>query len=252
MFDINGKVAVVTGAASGIGLATVKMILAKGGKVVASDYNKEGLEKEMTSLEKDYEGKIGYIACDVSKEEQVKAMVDYTLEKFGRVDIAVANAGISGLCPLLDQSEEQWRHVLGINLDGVYYTDKYTIEQMVKQGEGGAVVNISSIAGITGLHMASAYGASKGAVRTMSKALACEFKPKGIRVNSVHPGNTLSGMVNKDIFGDDLINQLKAGGILGTAEDLAHAIIFCIENEFFTAQELVVDGGQLTTYAPDI
>ncbi len=244
MFDIKDKAAIVTGGASGIGLATVEMILAKGGKPVIADYNEETGKKEAARLG------VPFVKVDVSKEAEVKAAVDYVVEMYGHLDIMVANAGINPLGGLFEVSNDLYERAVGINQNGVFYCDKYAIDQMVKQGKGGAVVNVSSVSGIVGQANELAYNTTKFAVRGMTKSLALEFAPKNIRVNSIHPGCVLTGMVNEDVIGHDMmqlmlqLHPLSAGvGRIAVPEELAHAIVFAIENTFMTGAEVVVDGG---------
>ena len=244
MFDIKDKVAIVTGGASGIGLATVEMILAKGGKPVIADYNEEGGKKEASRLG------VPFVKVDVSNEAEVKAAVDYVVEMYGHLDIMVASAGINPMATLFDLTPELYEKAIGINQNGVLYCDKYAIAQMVKQGKGGAVVNISSVSGLRGQAYELDYNTTKFAVRGMTKALALEFAPHCIRVNSVHPACVLSGMVNADVVGEEMMVSMLANhpistgtGRIGVPEEIAHAVIFAIENTFVTGTEIVVDGG---------
>ena len=169
---------------------------------------------------------------------------------YGHLDIMVASAGINPMATLFDLTPELYEKAIGINQNGVLYCDKYAIAQMVKQGKGGAVVNISSVSGLRGQAYEIAYNTTKFAVRGMTKALALEFAPKNIRVNSIHPGCVLTGMVNEDVIGHDMmqlmlqLHPLSAGvGRIAVPEELAHAIVFAIENTFMTGAEVVVDGG---------
>ncbi|MDD4095271.1 MAG: glucose 1-dehydrogenase [Oscillospiraceae bacterium] len=243
MFDLKGKVSIVTGAASGIGLATAEAFAAKGGKVVLSDYNVEGgkaAEKKLLDQGAD----VMFVAADVSREEDVKNLVAKTVKKYGRVDIIVNNAGIGVLAATHELTFEQYNKVISINQNGVFYGCKYAIREMLKTG-GGSVVNVASILGFVGQAGAFAYNASKGAVNLMTKSLALEYAAKGIRVNSICPGYVESGMVNREALGDyydGLVAQHPAGR-LGVPEEIAHGIVFLCENEFVTGLNLLVDGG---------
>lgn len=250
MFKFEGKAAIVTGGANGIGLATVKMLLERGTRVVVADINEELLHKEVAALTNKFPNMVTSFVVDVSKEEDVKAMVQHAVDSFGRLDIMVANAGIGVSGSALEQSFETYKKVLEVNLEGVYLSDIEAIRQMVKQGEGGAVVNTSSIEGLVGDPNLSAYNSSKGGVRLLTKSLALEFAKNNIRVNSVHPGYIITGMVNKDTMGDAGLEYLKTLhpltkgiGRLGKPEEIALAIVFAIENSFMTGSEIVVDGG---------
>lgn len=250
MFEIRNKVAIVTGGADGIGLATVEALLRKGAKVILSDINKEKLHNEATRLSVEFHDDVTYKVTDVSDEEQVKELVQFAVDTYGHLDIMVANAGIGFGGDSLTTPTDMYKKVIDVNQHGVFYSSMEAIKQMVKQGTGGAVVNVSSILGIVGQSGALYYNASKGAVRLMTKSMALEFAKFNIRVNSVHPGYIITGMVNDDVMGEEGINALKmlhplAQGIgrLGAPEEISSAILLAIENTFMTGSEIVVDGG---------
>lgn len=252
MFEIKGKVAIVTGAADGIGLESVEALLKKGAKVVMSDINVNKLYTEVTRLKVEYDNDVTFHVADVSKEEEVKRVVDYAVEMYGHVDIMVANAGIGDGGQTHLTPTEDYMRCINVNQFGVYFSDKHAIAQMMKQGTGGAVINVSSILGMVGTAGVAAYNTSKFAVRGLTKSLALEYAPNNIRVNSIHPGYIITGLVNEDTMGKEAIEGLKmahplsAGlGRLGDPEEIAHAIIFAIENTFLTGQEIVVDGGYI-------
>ncbi|MGI6685315.1 MAG: SDR family NAD(P)-dependent oxidoreductase [Bacillota bacterium] len=243
MWDLKDKVAIVTGGASGIGLATVKALWEKCGKVVISDYNVEAgknLEREL--IQKGAEVK--FIAANVSEEESVENLVAETVKYYGRLDIMINNAGVGFLTPTHDLTFEQYNRVIAINQNGVFFGSKHAARAMLKTG-GGAIVNNASILGHVGQGEALAYNASKGAVNIMTKSLALEYAKKNIRVNAVCPGYIETGMVNKEALGDfyDSLVKLHPIGRLGRAEEIAHAIIFLCENEFMTGSSLIIDGG---------
>ena len=250
MFDINGKTAVVTGGASGIGLATVKALLAKGAKVVMSDINEELLKKECNELKKEFEN-VTYAVTDVSKEDQVKALIDIAVGTYGSVDIMVNNAGISPYGSLLmDESMGTFQKGFDINVNGVIYGAKHAIKQMIIQGSGGAVINTASIMGLLGSPYGTAYNGSKHAVIGMTKAWALEFASNNIRVNALCPAYTSTGMANEETLGKEQWEMGKklhpiaqALNRVAVPEEMAHAIVFMIENTFYTGQALVVDGG---------
>ncbi len=244
MFEIQGKVAIVTGGANGIGKEAVKAILKKGGIPVIADFNEDLGNQTAEELN------VEFVKVDVSDETQVKEMVSYVVEKYGHLDIMVANAGIGGGGSTLDLPTAEYEKYIGINQNGVFYCSREAIRQMVAQGTGGGVINVSSILGLVGSAGACFYNISKGAVRLMTKSMAVEFAPHNIRVNSIHPGYIITGMVNEDVAGAEGIEMLKSlhplsKGIerLGKPEEIAHAIIFAIENTFMTGAEIVVDGG---------
>ena len=244
MFDIKDKVAVVTGAGGGIGLATAKAILAKGGKVVICDILKQRGEEALKELDPK---RAAFMACDVSKEEDVKALVQFAVDKFGRLDVMVANAGLANeFLNGTDVSFEEYKRVIGVNQFGVMLCMKYGVAQMLKQGTKGAVVCTASIEGFIGEAHLLPYNATKGAVIQMVKSEALARAKNGIRVNAVAPGYVDTNLVNRKAMGDKRYDSLAAKhplGRLGTADEIAHGMIFCIENEFVTGTTILVDGG---------
>ena len=250
MFDIKGKVAIVTGAANGIGLETTKALLAKGAFVLMTDINKELLVHECTKLTNEYPMQVTCEMADVSDEYLVEHIVSKAVATFGHLDIMVANAGVGFGGSTHEDDTRNYHKLIDVNQHGVFYCDKYAIKQMVAQGGNGAVVNISSIEGIIGEAGLAYYNTSKWAVRGLTKSLALEYAPHNIRVNSVHPGYIITGMVNEDTMGEAGLEYLKAKhpitkgiGRLGAPEEIAHAVVFAIENTFMTGTEIIIDGG---------
>lgn len=245
MFDINGKVAVVTGGTSGIGYAAAEEILKRGGKVVISGRNAERGAKAEAGL-KEISADVVYRQCDTSNEDDVKAIVDFAVETFGSLDIMVNNAGIGAQAPVDQMSTSDWQSVIDINLSGVFYGTKYAAQQMKKQGNGGAIVNTSSIEGCVGDPMLPSYNAAKGGVNLLTQSSALALAKDNIRVNTVNPGYIVTGLVNEDTMGKEgmaYLTSLHPLGRLGTADEIAHGIIFLIENEFTTGTHLYIDGG---------
>ncbi|MCM3609927.1 SDR family oxidoreductase [Planococcus sp. MERTA32b] len=241
--DLAGKVAVVTGGASGIGLAAAKAYLAKGAKVVIADFNEEGGKKEAENLKSS--GEAAFVKVDVASEESVENMIKFAVDTFGTVDIIVNNAGIGALSETHELSYEDYHKVISINQDGVFFGAKHAIRHMMNNG-GGVVINTASILGSVGEAGAFAYNASKGAVNLMTKSLALQYADKNIRVNAVAPGYVESGMVSRDALGPEFYDQLVDKhpiGRLGRADEIAHAIIFLSENDFMTGATILVDGG---------
>lgn len=243
MFELKDKVAIVTGGASGIGLATVQAFVNKGAKVVIADFNEESgkaVEKELT----DKGANVTFIFVDAGDEQSVINLVNETVNTYGQLDIMVNNAGIGSLAETHELTYEDYQKVIKINQDGVFFGCKYAIREMLKTG-GGVIVNTASILGHVGEAGAFAYNASKGAVNILTKSLALEYAPKNIRVNAVCPGYVESGMVNKEALGefyDGLVARHPIGR-LGRAEEIAHGIVFLCENEFVTGCSLLIDGG---------
>jgi NAD(P)-dependent dehydrogenase (short-subunit alcohol dehydrogenase family) len=243
LISLNGKVAIVTGGASGIGLATAEAFGQKGVKVILGDYNeKTGKEAEKKLKEKGLE--VSFIQADMSNELSVEQLVSDAVQTFGAVDILVNNAGVGVLAATHELSFDDYNNVIKVNQNGVFFGAKYAIREMLKTG-GGSIVNTASILGHVGQAGAFAYNASKGAVNILTKSLALEYASQNIRVNAVCPGYVETGMVNKEALGDfyeGLVAQHPIGR-LGRPEEIAHAIVFLCENEFMTGSSLIIDGG---------
>ena len=240
---LTGKVAIVTGGASGIGLATVKAFLEKGAKVIIADFNEEGGQQAEQQL-KQGDAEVAFVKVDVASEESVEQLIAATVKRYGRVDIMVNNAGIGVLSVTHELTYEDYHKVVSINQDGVFFGAKHAIKNMLENG-GGVIINTSSILGSVGEGGAFAYNATKGAVNLMTKSLAIQYAEHKIRVNAVAPGYVESGMVSKEALGDfyDALVDKHPIGRLGQPEEIAHAIVFLVENEFVTGSTLMVDGG---------
>ncbi|PKG25840.1 NAD(P)-dependent oxidoreductase [Cytobacillus horneckiae] len=241
--NLDGKTVVVTGGASGIGLATVNAFIDKGSKVVLADFN----EQAGKTIEQQFknEGKeVKFVKVDVSDEQSIKNMVAETVNAFGQIDILVNNAGFGSMSPTHERSYEDYLKIVNVNQGGVFLGSKYAITEMLKTG-GGSIINTASILGYVAQAGALPYNAAKGAVVTMTKSLAVEYADKNIRVNAVAPGFIESGAVNKEALGDfyDGLVDKHPIGRLGRPEEIAHAIIFLAENEFITGTTVTVDGG---------
>jgi NAD(P)-dependent dehydrogenase (short-subunit alcohol dehydrogenase family) len=244
------KVAVITGAGSGIGKATSVLFAKQGAKVVASGLHKEDIEETVTTIKR-FEGEAMYFQTDVSVSKQVEQMIEKTIEKYGKIDILFNCAGVGysskySMGSVVDTSEDDWDSVHAINVKSVFFTCKYTIPYMREKG-GGAIVNCSSVHSIIGCG-ADAYSASKGGINAVTRALAVDNAKYNIRVNAVSPGPTETPMIadalkNKE-FREHLMNTVPLNRI-ATPEDIAHAVLFLASDEasFITGHNLVVDGG---------
>ena len=245
MFDINGKVAIITGGTSGIGYSTAEALLKKGGKVVITGRGVERGAKAADDL-KAISPDVEFYQADTSNEEEMKALVDYVVDKYGELNTIFNNAGIGVQATVDAISGDDWRKVIDINLSGVFYGVKYASMQMKKQGKGGVIISTSSIEGVIGDPILPAYCASKGGVNQLTKSAALALAKDGIRVNSVNPGYVETGLVNEKTMGKEAIDyliSLHPVGRLAQPEEIAHAVVFLIENEFVTGLSLVVDGG---------
>jgi 3(or 17)beta-hydroxysteroid dehydrogenase len=244
-----GKVALVSGGASGMGLSEATIFAREGAKVVVADVL-EAEGKQAADKIAAAGGQARFVRLDVTSEAEWDAAVKATVGAFGKLDVLVNNAGISGTYDSDMLSSAAWDKVMAVNAKGVFLGMKHVIPLM-KQAGGGAIVNISSISGFVGqdgVHMA--YNASKGAVRIMTKTAAVQFAPDGIRVNSVHPG-FMPPMRTSKTSADptwrakmlDAVPMKRAGRV----EEVAHAVLFLASDEasYITGTELVVDGGYL-------
>jgi NAD(P)-dependent dehydrogenase (short-subunit alcohol dehydrogenase family) len=244
-----GKVALVTGGASGIGRATALVFAKQGAKVVVADVSTQGGEETVRMIE-DAGGEALFVKTDVSRTHDVEAMVSKTVETYGRLDHAFNNAGIEGAqAPTAEYPKEAWDRVISINLTGVWLCMKYEIQQMLKQ-EGGTIVNMSSILGKVGFANSPAYEASKHGVIGLTKAAALEYATAGIRVNAVCPGFIETPMLERaGILADpelrEQIVNLHPVKRLGTPEEVAKAVLWLCSDaaSFVTGHALLVDGG---------
>jgi NAD(P)-dependent dehydrogenase (short-subunit alcohol dehydrogenase family) len=244
VFD--GRVALVTGGASGIGEACVHTFARGGAKVIVVDLNSELGEKTVASVR--LAGGNGiFLRVDVSSPEAVEQMIAETVKVFGRLDIAVNNAGIGGEQNLTgDYSIAGWRKVIDVNLNGVFYCMRYEIPQMIKQG-GGVIVNMASILGAVGFATASAYVAAKHGVLGLTKAAALEYASQGIRINSVGPAFIKTPLV-MDSLDEQMQAQiagLHAVGRMGEPQEVADLTAFLCSDQasFMTGGYYLVDGG---------
>lgn len=243
------KVGIVTAGGSGIGRASALAFAEEGAKVVVSDINDE-MGQETVNLIKEAGGEATYIACNVANEEEVVALVNGTVEKYGRLDWAHNNAGVGvPPVPIAESETSDWDRALQITATGMYYSLKHEIPAMLKSG-GGAIVNTASTAGLTGSENMAGYSASKWAVNGLTKSIALEYGQQGIRVNSICPGMTLTPAVEK--WEKETPEQAAAVknniplGRIGTPEDQANAAVWlCSEKAaYITGVNLAIDGGQ--------
>ncbi len=247
MFDLKGKVAIVTGASSGLGIVFAEALAEMGANVELAARRIEKLN-EVASKLKVLNVKARPFQCDVSKQEEVQALVDDVVKNFGRLDIIVNNAGVAALSPATDISVEEWNKVVSVNLTGVFLCARTAARQMIKQG-GGKVVNIASIYGAVGdVFPASPYYATKGAVINMTRDLAVEWAPFKIRVNAIAPGFFPSEMTEA-IFQDpgylEYIRKQTPLGRPGNPDDLKGAVVYLASpaSDYVTGQTIFVDGG---------
>ena len=246
-----GKSALVTGAAAGIGRATAALFAREGARLVVADINSDGLATLRDSLA-NVTDDVAVVTADVSKPVDARRMIDVAVERYGRLDIAIANAGIIPLASVLEATPDDWDEVMSIDGRGMFLTCKYAIEQMLING-GGAIVCLSSISGMAGQSRQSTYGPAKFVASGLTKHLAVEWASQGIRVNAVAPGTINTERVQQlpdEPGGLEYLEVVKAAhpmGRLGEPSEVANAILFLVSDEasFITGAILPVDGGFL-------
>ena len=237
------KTIIVTGGSKGIGEGIVNL-LAKENYNIVLNYNKseeaaKGIQKEFTELGKNVE----IFQADVSKREEVKKLVEFTIQKFEKIDVLVNNAGITQNKLFTEVTEEDWRYIIDNNLTSVFYMSQEVVPYMI-QRQSGCIINISSIWGIVGSSCESIYSVSKAGVDGLTKALAKELGPSHIRVNSIAPG-FIDTQMNQNIS-EEVVNEIKRETPLekiGKPEDIAKCVKWLIEDEFTTGQVISINGG---------
>jgi NAD(P)-dependent dehydrogenase (short-subunit alcohol dehydrogenase family) len=248
MAQFTGKVAVVTGGGSGIGRATALAFAKEGASVVIANRRRED-GQETVRLIKEAGGDALFVQTDVSREADVAALMERIRQVYGRLDYAFNNAGIEQTPrPLVEQTEEEYAHIMDVNVKGVWLCMKHEIPQM--RHDGGAIVNTSSISGVVGFATIPLYSASKHAVIGLTKCIALEYAHVGIRINALCPGPISdTGTFDRSFGGNEqATEQIRATlpqGRLGTVEEIAGTVIYLCSNTagFMTGQAVVVDGG---------
>ncbi|MBD3921624.1 glucose 1-dehydrogenase [Paenibacillus sp. PR3] len=245
---LNGQIALITGGATGIGRTTAIRFAKEGAKVIVTDINEAGANETAAQIKANGGEAIAF-RHDVSNEDNWKQIVEDAVKAYGTIDILFNNAGIYVIKPLFETSVDEWNRMLSINVTGVFLGMKHVIPVMAKQKKG-SVINASSIAGLTGAPGHTMYGASKGAVRIMTKDAAMEFATLGVRVNSIHPGYINTAMVE---YASETTKQSKEQlgqavspmGHVGSTEDVSNLVLFLASDEssYITGAEHVIDGG---------
>ncbi|OAB34882.1 short-chain dehydrogenase [Paenibacillus macquariensis subsp. defensor] len=243
---LNGKVAIVTGAGSGMGREEAILLAKEGAIVVLTDINEAAVQAVAEEIASNG-GEATAFAHNVASEEEWIKVVDGTIQKYSKIDVLVNNAGISLAVNMLDTTMDQWNRVMNINVASVFLGMKHVVPHM-KDNNGGSIVNISSIAGLTGGSGAGAYTASKGAVRMLSKAAAIDYGKFNVRVNSVHPGFIETPMSQEMVDNEKMLAWFLSQTALprvGKAYEVADAVLFLASDasSYITGVELPVDGG---------
>ena len=249
MRRLEGKVALITGAASGMGAVEARLFAEHGATVVLADVQDEAGEAIARAI-RESGGPAEYLHLDVSDEPHWVEAIAHIRGRYGQLDVLVNNAGIySGKTGLVeDYTEEDWSWVVAVNATGVFLGTRHASEAMKRNGTAGSIINVSSIYGLVGAPTEAPYPASKGAVRSFTKAAAVQLAPEGIRVNSVHPGfidtPQSAGLVDDPVERAKLVDRTPIGRI-GTSEDIAWGVLYLASDEssYVTGAEFVIDGG---------
>lgn len=251
MFELDGKVAVVTGAATGLGAAFAEAMAEAGADVACADIDAKGMKKTVAKIKKRGRKSIA-VLCDVSKEDNCVRLIEKTVETFGRLDILINNAGIveGEPKPVHECTTEAWNSVLAVDLNGVFYCTREALKIMVKQ-KSGKIINIASIFGLTGsghLFPVPVYNTAKGAVVNLTRELGIEYAPLGINVNAICPGFFITNIGGGKSYTpefDEMVSAFIPMGRQAQPEELKGAAIFLASaaSNYMCGQTLVVDGG---------
>jgi NAD(P)-dependent dehydrogenase (short-subunit alcohol dehydrogenase family) len=257
---LQGKSALVTGAAQGIGLACAAALAREGADVVIADVNAEAGGVALRQV-REAGAKAEFVSCDVSRKADVEKAVALAVSRFGRLDIAIANAGIVHATEFLDLEEADFDRVLAVNLKGVFLVGQAAARQMVKQGGGGAIVNMSSVNAVLAIPNQVPYVVSKGAVNQLTKVMALSLAPHGIRVNGIGPGTILTDLARKAVLGNreaerKILSRTPLGR-MGEPDEIGKVAAFLASDDasYLTGQTIYPDGGRLalnyTVAVPD-
>jgi len=251
MARVDGKVAIVTGGASGMGAADAEVLSREGASVVVADLN----EADGRAVAERVGGDAVFMKLDVTDEANWQQVIASTLEKFGRLDILVNNAGVLAMGTVVDTTLESWRMINAVNSEGVFLGCKHAIPAMVESG-GGSIINMSSVAAIHGQSFVAAYTASKGAVRALTKnvAMYCKEQKNGVRCNSIHPDGVATPMIvkvatGKDTASEEDIEKLRHVENICEPVDIANLVLYLASDEsrYVTGAEMLVDNGSTIT-----
>lgn len=245
---LNDKVAIVTGAARGIGKAIADKFVREGARVMITDVRKEQLDATASELRAS--GTVEALVADVTVADDARRIVDETVQRFGRIDVLVNNAGIASFEPFLEHTEQSWDQTMSVDLKGVFLVGQAVARQMVNQGDGGSIINMASTNGILGESLLAAYNAAKAGVILLTKTMAIELGPHNIRTNAVCPGFILTELAAEsgadESFITEYIKKIPLGRY-GKPEDVANLCAFLASDEssFINGAPIIIDGGQL-------
>jgi glucose 1-dehydrogenase len=257
---LEDKVALVTGAAQGIGLACAQAFAREGAKVFVADVNEDAGRREVLKMRSEG-AQASFVACDVSRKDQVDAAVRSVVDEFGRLDVLVANAGIVHAAEFLDLEEKDFDRVIGVNLKGVFLAGQAAARQMVKQGDGGSIINMSSVNAVLAIPNQVPYVVSKGGINQLTKVMSVALAARKIRVNAIGPGTILTELARTAVLGNkEAEKKILARtplGRMGEPAEVAQVAVFLASDEssYVTGQTIYPDGGRLalnyTVAVPD-
>ncbi len=247
---LKDKVAIVTGSTKGIGEACAYEYAREGAKVVVTGRTVELGQKVVKKIEDELGGEALFVQCDVSKSAEVQNLIEKTVERFGRLDIMLANAGTNAKSDFLDIREEDWDWVMDVDLKGTFLCGQYAARQMVKEGHGGVIINVSSVMAILGLKTQVHYCAAKGGINQLTKAMALSLIDYDIRVNAIGPGPILTELMQRVAENEELMNTVLKRtpmGRIGTCDEVARVAVFlaCEDSSFIMGQCIYPDGGRM-------
>ncbi len=246
---LEGRVAVVTGAGRNIGEAIARLLATEGAKVAVVDFD-PGRGDAVAKAIGEAGGQAASFVADVSNSDDVQDLITTVVERFGHIDILVNNVAVSDNRNILEITEEEWDHTIAVTLTAPFLMAKYAALRMVEQGSGGKIVNIGSTSGHRGRARAIAYSAAKGGVANLTRSLAFQLAPHGIRVNTVSPNKTGSAVGQQDVDPNRPITNLS--GRPGVPEDTARAVLFLVsdDSDFIIGQDIFADGGVMAMEIP--
>jgi NAD(P)-dependent dehydrogenase (short-subunit alcohol dehydrogenase family) len=256
---LDGKTAIITGGASGMGKSTVERFVDEGANVVIADFNEENGEATVSEIAAKGQGeKVRFIRTDVAQEQDIKAMIECATDSFGRLDIVFNNAGVGGaIGPVWDLEVDEWDYTFDVLVKGVFLGTKHAARVLRAQNDGGAIINTASVAGISGGCGPLSYSAAKAAVINLTRASAVQLAPDRIRVNAICPGFILTGLThNPDKPVEQTASKMDGAQPYpdhGTGDDIAGTALFLASDDsrFVNGEAIVVDGG-LTAVGPDL
>ena len=246
---LSDKVAIITGGGAGIGEETARLFASEGAAIMIADLDDKAAQAVSESIQAEG-GKATWAKTDVSSSSSVEAMVQATVDAFGRVDILFNNAGIEGFGTVVDTDEKLWDSIFAVHVRGAFLCSKYAIPAMIESGDGGAIVNVSSVAGLIGIQRLSAYCAAKGAIISLTRAMAADFASQGVRVNCIAPGTTMTALGQRLVENDtpeQLAKRLSRYPLnrFAEPEEIARGVLFLAsaDGSYATGMCLTLDGG---------